>query len=224
MDDDEIRGGDGLARLLLDSAGEGIYGIDLDGNCTFATPACVRLLGFASDADLLGQHMHNLVHHTHANGEPYPVEECRIYQAFRAHEGTHVEDEVMFCRDGTRFPAEYWSYPVEGDGELVGCVVIFVDISGRLAVEEELRQTEKMAALGKLAAGLAHELNNPAAAAGRASNQMLDSLDELQMATVELTRAGIGHEQWATLVEWDREIRSRAVEPAGAHASGGHRS
>ena len=102
---------DELVRLLMDSTGEGIYGVDLDGNCTFANEACARILGFATTAELLGRHMHDLVHHTRPNGEHYPVEECRIYQAFRDHQGTHVDDEVMFTAEGVPFPTEYWSPP-----------------------------------------------------------------------------------------------------------------
>ena len=84
---------DVLARLLLDSTGEGIYGVDLEGNCTFANPACLRLLGFEDDTQLLGRNMHELVHHTRPNGDPYPMTECRIYRAFREGEGVHVDDE-----------------------------------------------------------------------------------------------------------------------------------
>ncbi|MDP6714815.1 MAG: PAS domain S-box protein [SAR202 cluster bacterium] len=208
----ELREQEELVRSLLNSTGEGIYGIDLDGNCTFANPSCVNLLGFESDTDVLGKHMHELVHHTRPNGDPYPVQECRIYQAFQQGEGAHVSDEVMFCADGTNFPAEYWSYPVERDGEMVGCVVTFVDITERLKKDEELRQTEKMAALGKLSAGLAHELNNPASAASRASSQLLDSLGDLQSATIELTRVGIDHQLWGSLVEWDRILQNRSTE------------
>ena len=144
-------------------------------NAPFANPACARLLGFENDEDLLGKHMHQLVHHTRPNGDPYPVEECQIYTSFREGQGTHVDDEVMWCKDGHSFPAEYWSFPIERDGELIGSVVTFVDISQRRIIEEELRQTEKMAALGKLSAGLAHELNNPAAAAARAAGQLVDA-------------------------------------------------
>jgi mono/diheme cytochrome c family protein len=98
-----LAGEDELLRSLLDSSGDGVYATDLEGNCTFANPACVALLGFASDDDLLGQHMHNLVHHTRANGDAYPVEECQIYQAFHRGWGTHVDDEIMFraIREGT---------------------------------------------------------------------------------------------------------------------------
>ncbi|MEE8367464.1 MAG: PAS domain-containing protein, partial [Thermoanaerobaculia bacterium] len=79
-----------LVRLLLDSTAEGIYGIDLKGNCTFANSACWKILGYECDADLLGKNMHALIHHTRPSGDPYPENECRIYQALRQSEGTHV--------------------------------------------------------------------------------------------------------------------------------------
>jgi PAS domain S-box-containing protein len=206
-----LREADELVRLLLESTGEGIYGIDLAGNCTFANPACVRLLGFEDASELLGQHMHNLVHHTRPNGEPYPVEECRIYRAFREGKGTHVDDEVMFRQDGSRFHAEYWSYPLERDGEMIGCVLTFVDITERRKMEEELRQTEKMTALGKLSAGLAHELNNPAAAATRASEQLLDGIEGLRSATLVLARSGLAPDAWTSLNDLYRELRRRSI-------------
>ena len=184
----------------------------MDGNCTLANPSCLKLLGFESDADVLGKHMHDLVHHTRPNGDPYPVQECRIYQAFLKGEGIHVIDEIMFCADGTNFPAKYWSYPVEHDGEMVGCVVTFVDITERLKQDEDLRLTDKMAALGELLVGLAHELNNPAAAASRASSQLLGSLGDQQSTTIELTRVGIDHQLWESPVEWDRILQNRSSE------------
>ena len=207
---DALREADELIRLLMNSTAEGIYGIDLVGNCTFANPACATLLGFESVDDLLGKQMHELIHHTRNNGEPYPVEECQIYQAFRKGRGTHVDDEVMFCANGKPFPAEYWSYPMFREKELVGCVVTFVDITERRRVEDELRQTEKMAALGKLSAGLAHELNNPAAAASRAANQLGEEIDELQAVTIKLAAAGIDSNQWRLLTDTLSKLRDRA--------------
>jgi len=207
---DALRKADDLIRLLLNSTAEGIYGIDLDGNCTFANPACAKLLGFESVDDVLGKQMHILIHHTRANGEPYPIKECKIYKAFRQGEGTHVDDEVMFCADGKPFPAEYWSYPLLRDDEVVGCVVTFVDITERRRVEDELRQTEKMAALGKLSAGLAHELNNPSAAAGRAANQLADEIDDLQTVTIELANIGIGEDKWQLLTNILNAILERS--------------
>ena len=140
-------GSDEFVRLLLESTGEGIYGIDMEGRCTFANPACVRLLGFDSDDELLGENMHDLVHHTRPNGEPYPMVECRIYKAFREGTGVHVDDEVMWRKDGTSFPTEYWSYPMRHDGELVGSVLTFIDITERRRAEEQLRESQELTSL-----------------------------------------------------------------------------
>jgi PAS domain S-box-containing protein len=126
-------------RLLLDSTAEGIYGIDPRGNCTLANTACLHILGYENPGELLGKNMHDLLHHTRADGKPYPLEECRIYQAFRKEEKIHVDDEVLWRADGTSFPAEYWSYPVQKEGKLAGAVVAFLDNTERKRAEEQLR-------------------------------------------------------------------------------------
>ena len=105
--------------------------------------------GYESDQELLGHQMHDLVHHHRANGEPYLVEDCRIYRALQARSGVHVDDEVMFRADGTSFPAEYWSYPMFRDGELIGCVLTFVDITERKRVEAELAHQHRELELEK---------------------------------------------------------------------------
>jgi PAS domain S-box-containing protein len=115
--------------LLLNSTAEAIYGIDMNGNSTFCNPACLRLLGYTKSEEILGRNMHALVHHSHADGSPYPHEKCQIYVAIRKGEGAHVADEVMWRRDGTSFPVEYWSYPMNKCGALVGAVVTFLAIS-----------------------------------------------------------------------------------------------
>jgi len=141
---ESLRESEEKSRLLLDSTGEGIYGVDLEGNCTFSNPACLRLLGYGDVGDLLGKNMHEIIHHTRPDGTPYPEEECRIYQAFRQGEGTHVDDEVLWRADSTSFPAEYWSFPIRQDGELIGSVVTFVDISERKQAMEALSKSEAL--------------------------------------------------------------------------------
>lgn len=128
-----------LTRLLLESAGEGIYAIDLQGRCIMANREAVRLLGYDDEAELLGRNMHHLVHHTRSDGTPYPEEECRIFQAYREGEGIVRDDEVLFRQDGTSFPVEYRSYPiVQEDGSLQGSVLTFFDITERKAAQEQL--------------------------------------------------------------------------------------
>ena len=125
-------------RLLLYSTAEAIYGIDLQDNCTFANPSCLRLLGYADMGQLLGKNMHRLIHHSYPDGSPMPVEVCKIFQAFREGKGVHVDDEVLWKADGTSFPVEYWSYPQIMNGEVSGAVVTFINITKRKQAEKSL--------------------------------------------------------------------------------------
>ena len=147
-------------RLLLSSTAEAIYGIDLNGVCTFCNKATLGFLGYDHEEQLLGKHMHSLMHHMRKDGSVYPAEECRIYDSIRHGSGIHVDDEVLWRRDGTSFPAEYWSYPIKRNGEITGSVVTFLDITDRVHAEEALLQVQKMEAIGNLTGGIAHDFNN----------------------------------------------------------------
>ncbi len=121
-------------RLLLDSAGEGIYGVDLHGRSNFVNPAACRMLGYEA-TEMLGRDVHSLVHHHHADDSPYPVEDCPIYAALTDGQVHRVEDEVFWRKDGSHFPVEYTSTPLRHAGELAGAVVIFNDVTERKKVE-----------------------------------------------------------------------------------------
>ncbi len=125
-------------RLLLDSTVGGLYGIDPQGCCTFINRAGAALLGYQPDK-LLGKDMHELIHHSHKDGLPYPIEACSIYRACLAGEGGQIDDEVLWRRDGTCFPSEIASRPIYENGLLKGAVVTFTDISERKQAEEALR-------------------------------------------------------------------------------------
>ncbi|HTS38892.1 MAG TPA: PAS domain S-box protein [Candidatus Solibacter sp.] len=126
-------------QLLLDSTAEAIYGLDLEGRCTFSNRACVNMLGYKQPSQLLGRRMHDLIHHSKADGSPIPIEQCAVHQSFRSAGTIRVDSEVLWRADGCSFPAEYWSYPVIKDGKVTGCVVTFVDITSRQIAEAELR-------------------------------------------------------------------------------------
>ena len=126
--------------LLLDSIGEGIFGIDLDGRCTFVNPAALSLLGYRTDM-VLGRNMHELVHHTHADGRHYPECDCPIFKAFRLGQACRIDDEVLWRADGTPFHAEYASHPLLDQGRVVGAVVSFVDIGERKRAEAMLKRS-----------------------------------------------------------------------------------
>jgi len=133
-----------LARILLDSMAEAIYAIDMLGNCTFCNAACLRLLGYKDPVELIGKNMHRVMHHTRPDGAPYPSDECRIYLAFRRGEGSHVDDELVWCADGTGVPVEYWSYPMREKNILIGAVVTFIDITERRKAQQALQQSEEI--------------------------------------------------------------------------------
>ena len=129
-------------RLLLDSTGEGIYGVDTEGLCSFINPAAARMLGY-EPFEVLGRNMHELSHHTHPDGEHYPVEHCPIFHAFRAGVACRIDSDVLWRKDGTAFPVEYTSYPILDGGQVLGAVVTFVDISERKRQEQLLRQSNE---------------------------------------------------------------------------------
>ena len=126
--------------LLLHSLGEGIFGIDLDGRCTFVNPAALRLLGYSTQG-VLGRNMHDLVHHTRADGQHYPECDCPIFKAFRLGEHCRIDDEVLWRADGTPFHAEYASHPILDQGRVVGAVVSFVDIGERKRADALLKRS-----------------------------------------------------------------------------------
>ena len=131
-------------RLLLDSTAEAIYGVDLDGVCTFVNPACVQMLGYKSEDDLLGKDMHELIHHTLPDGTPYPTEDCHVRHATLAGKSSHIDNEVHWRADGSSFPVEYWSHPIRRNDEVIGSVVTFFDISERKRAQAKLEDTRKM--------------------------------------------------------------------------------
>ncbi|MDJ0667626.1 MAG: transporter substrate-binding domain-containing protein [Desulfobacterales bacterium] len=130
------------ARLLLDSAGEGIFGVDAEGKLRFINPAGCRLLGYEPQ-ELIGAGIHAKVHYAHADGSPYPREECPMYRSFTEGASFRITDEVLWRQDGTPFPVEYTSMPVKKDGKVVGAVVTFMDITERKQMEAKLAAEKK---------------------------------------------------------------------------------
>ncbi|WP_181919251.1 PAS domain-containing protein [Alkalilimnicola ehrlichii] len=165
----EVQQGRNRLQLLLDSAGEGIYGIDGEGRCTFANPACVKLLGYDSSADLIGQFMHDLIHHTKENGEPYPAEECPLLQTARQGKPFRSEAELLWRADGTSFYADQRASPMYEEGRLIAAVVTFVDVSARRRAEAErqalLEQTRQaVSAREETVRIVSHDLRSPLSA------------------------------------------------------------
>ncbi|MDO9009433.1 MAG: PAS domain S-box protein [Thiobacillus sp.] len=125
-------------HLLLDSMAEAAYGVDFDGNCTFVNRAFLNILGYQDENEVLGKRSHTLIHHSHADGSPYPESECKIHRSYLTNQAINVSDEVFWRKDGVAIPVEYWSNPIVADGVVVGAIATFVDITERKRVEAQL--------------------------------------------------------------------------------------
>jgi PAS domain S-box-containing protein len=116
--------------LLLESTGEGIFGIDLDGHCMFINRAGARMIGYEPQ-QVLGRNMHWLTHHSHADGSHYPDTDCPIFNAFRQGLPCRIDSEVFWRGDHSAFAVEYSSYPIMDGAQVRGAVITFVDITER---------------------------------------------------------------------------------------------
>ncbi|MEL6553116.1 MAG: PAS domain-containing sensor histidine kinase [Cyanobacteria bacterium J06621_11] len=130
-------------QLILNAMGEGVYGLDLQGNVTFVNPAAASMINWEM-ADLIGQSMHQVLHHSHPDGSHYPKECCPIYAAFQDGSTRRVTNEVFWRKDGTSFPVEYISTPMQDEqGQIIGAVITFRDITQQKWAEAVLQQANE---------------------------------------------------------------------------------
>jgi PAS domain S-box-containing protein len=144
----------------LDSLGEGVHWVDVDGRIKYENPAAVKMLGYEA-SDLLGKPAHATMHHTRADGAAYPQSECPIYATLRDGVVRRVTDEVFWRKDGSSFAAEYICTPVCGqNGRSGGSVVIFTDITERKRTQAQLENLQKQLVDASRQAGMAEIATN----------------------------------------------------------------
>jgi len=167
-------------ELILESVADGIYGIDLDGRLTFINHAGASALGYSTD-QLTGRDVHQVIHHSHADGTPYSRSTSPILQAMRCREPIRMRNEVFWRRDGTSIPVEYSASPLIEDGRISGMVVAFQDVSER-------RRLEKMK--DEFISSVSHELRTPLtslrASLGLISSGTLDKRPEKQRQMIDM--------------------------------------
>lgn len=193
-------------RVLLDSAAECLYCMDRSGNTTLCNRAMLRHLGFSREEEVIGKDLHDLIHHSHADGSPYPRQECPIYKAARSGMDAHGDDEVFFRKDGSSFPVEYWVRPIVRDGRIDGAVCTFVDLTERKQNEQRQQMMNHELAhrvkntLAMVQAIVGQTLRNSPATA-----QAIESINErlvaLGNAHSAMTRTRWGNASIADVVE-----------------------
>jgi len=172
-------------RVILDSVAEGILSADADGRVTFANRAALELTGWSAE-ELVGRMQHDVLHHTRADGTPYPQAECPMYALLRTGTGVRRDDEVFWRRDGTSFPVEYVSAPLRKEGRIVGAVVAFNNVTERKRAEAEVadardRALDASRAKSSFLANMSHEIRTPMNGVVGMTELLLDTgLDEEQ--------------------------------------------
>ena len=129
-------------RLLLESVGEGIFGLDTEGRVTFANPTSERLLGFTKN-EMMQKDVHSLIHHSKPDGTPYPEDECPMKDTFTSGKIHHITDEVLWRKDGSWFFTHYSSTPIIKDNKVVGAVITFRDVTEQRKAELEILKLSK---------------------------------------------------------------------------------
>lgn len=173
-------------EMILNSAGEGIYGTDIEGNVMFINAAAQEMFGFRSE-ELIGKNSHKIFHHTKADGKPYPIEECPLHRSLNEGESYRGQDDVFWTRDGRMFPVENVNTPLIENGEVVGAVVVFRDITVRKKTEEEIRMlTEE---LEQRVTARTAELKNNSRELEGSQRALINIVDDLNQKTLELEDA-----------------------------------
>lgn len=128
-----------MNRNILQSVGEGIFGVDSEGCILFINQAALNMLGYEPD-EVFGQPIHDLIHHHHADGSEYGVEDCPMHRAFTEARRFKIDNEVLWRKDGSSFPVEYTAAPIERENSVDGAVVVFHDITERREAEWALKK------------------------------------------------------------------------------------
>jgi PAS domain S-box-containing protein len=161
----ELLATEARATRILESAADGLYGVDSESRITFINPAACRMLGYGAE-QAMGRSAHDLFHHSYPDGRPYPAAECLARQAWRAGRESRVDDETYWHADGHAIPVTLASHPIIENGEIIGAVVSIVDTSAQRAAaqarENALAAAESLArARSEFLANMSHEIRTP---------------------------------------------------------------
>ncbi|TEU19131.1 MAG: PAS domain-containing protein, partial [Gammaproteobacteria bacterium] len=151
-------------ETILNSVSEGIYGVDLDGNCSYINKSLTNILGW-DESDMIGKHQHEIMHHTHADGTPHLSKDCPVYATFQDGVQKFIDEDMFWKKDGGGIYVEYSANPIKNKTEeIIGSVVVFRDITKEKHSEkymQELERSSRLNVMGEMVTEIAHELNQP---------------------------------------------------------------
>lgn len=151
-------------EMILNSVSEGIFGVDLNGNCTFINKSLINILGW-SESDLIGKHQHEIMHHTHTDGTPHDSKECPVYATFQDGIQKFIDEDMFWKKDGDGIYVEYSADPIKNkSGKIIGTVVVFRDITEQRKIKnyiQEMEHSARLNVMGEMVTEIAHELNQP---------------------------------------------------------------
>ncbi|HKX53460.1 MAG TPA: PAS domain S-box protein [Nitrosospira sp.] len=199
-------------RAIFESVGDGLYVMGPDARCTYLNPAGAAMLGYQAQ-ELVGRHLHNIIHHTHPDGPHRAVSESPVALAVREGVPARVDDDVFWRKDGSPIPVTYSVSPILVDGRPTGAVVAYRDVTERKQSEEEMA-----ALLGteKCRAALLAQVAN----ASKSMNVEW-SVDSIARILTEEARSMLGAHQAVTSVtiseNWAQTIRAVSLSDKYAH-------
>jgi diguanylate cyclase (GGDEF)-like protein/PAS domain S-box-containing protein len=124
-------------RLLLESTGDGIFGVDRELRCTFANHAAADMLGFDTE-ELTGKDMHQLVMHSLEDGEVVARNDSHLYRALHQGESFWVDDTVLWHKGKDPFPVQYSCNPIREHGDVTGAVIVFRNVAEARAMSRKM--------------------------------------------------------------------------------------
>ncbi len=209
-------------ELINQSVADGIYGVDLEGNCTFVNKAMENMTGWKAE-DLIGKNQHIILHHTHEDGTPHPREECPVYQSAVDSRARFISDDIFWKKDGSYINVEYSCTPFRDlKGNIQGSVVVFRDITERKKTQKrnqehqlQLAHVGRLSMLGEMASGIAHELNQPLTAIStnaRACARMLESdNNNIEQCADVLDKISSQAERAANVIQYIRHFSHKEL-------------